>query len=145
MRNRVGEVASRYWSADTPAALRQLQQWVHPSMVEAQLARWPEGAQRRDGRVELITPPAFVHVVEGAPSGDRLIARLEARIAQDFFDAQGRCIRTERHPPEFSYHHWRHIDGQGWQLEGITAHFPRGEAPPSSVACGLAAVAQEDA
>lgn len=137
LRAHVQRVAQEFWAAPTPAALEVVKNWVRSEMVDVQLARWPAGAVRREVEVSFEHPPAFVHVEEGLETPDRVIARLSARIAQDFINAEGRCIRTERHPAWPSYHHWIHIDGQGWQLEAITENFPRRENPPSSVTCGI--------
>ena len=137
LRAHVERVAEQFWAAPTPLELEVVKNWVRRDMVEAQLSRWPAAAVRREAVVTLEHPAAFVHVTEGGNGPDRVIARLSARIAQDFINAEGRCIRTERHPAWPSYHHWVHIDGQGWQLEAITETFPRREAPPSSVSCGI--------
>ncbi|MEB3283888.1 MAG: hypothetical protein VKN33_01195 [Candidatus Sericytochromatia bacterium] len=139
LRAQMQRVAEEFWSAPTPEALEVVKNWVREEMVETQLSRWPTGAMRREVAVTFEHPPAFVHVQEGDPGPDRVIARLSARIAQDFINAEGRCIRTERHPAWPSFHHWVHIDGRGWQLEAITETFPRREGPPQSSSCNIKA------
>ncbi|MEB3328071.1 MAG: hypothetical protein VKQ33_02430 [Candidatus Sericytochromatia bacterium] len=137
LRDLVARTATAFWSAPTQEALERQQAWVRPEMLSRQAALWPPTAVRREVAVTLARPPAFVHVTEGGPGVDRVVARLEAHISQDFFQADGACIRSERHPTTASYHLWHHEDGQGWRLEAISEHFPTHEPTPSSVAVGI--------
>jgi hypothetical protein len=137
LRDLVTRTAVAFWSAPTREALEGQQAWVRPDMLSRQAALWPADAVRREAAVTLARPPVFVHVTEGGPGVDRVIARFEAHISQDFFLADGTCIRTERHPVTASYHLWHHEDGQGWRLEAISERFPSHEPIPSSVAVGI--------
>jgi hypothetical protein len=137
LRDLVTRTASAFWGAPTREALEGLQAWVQPEMLSQQAARWPVEAVRREAVVTMARPPVFVHVTEGGPGTDRVVVRFEAHIAQDFFRADGVCIRTERHPAGASYHLWHHEDGQGWRLEGISERFPTQEPIPSSTAVGI--------
>lgn len=137
LRDVADRTARRFWAAPTREDLEAIQPWVRPEMVARQLARWPEAAVRREVIVTQPRPPVFVHVTEGGPGPDRVIVRFEAHISQDFFRADGVCIRTERHPVGASYHVWHHHDGQGWRLEAISERFPSEEPPSSALSCGI--------
>ena len=137
MRDRVHATARDLWTLATRTDLERLQTWVHSDLLAETLRTWPARAFRREMRASFPHPPAFVQVVEGGPGEDRVIARVEAALEGDWLDIDGRRVRHERRPMTVSYHHWTHIDGQGWRLDHITSVPPVGEPPPSSVSCRI--------
>lgn len=137
LRDRVGTTARDLWAAPDRAALDRLQTWIHADLLGETLRAWPARAERREARVKLLQPPAFIHVAEGGQTPDRVIARVEAEVEADWLDGQGKRLKRERRTSLATYHHWTHIDGQGWRLDAIAPLPPVGEAPPSSVACRI--------
>lgn len=137
LRERVQKMARDLWSLPTREALTQLQTWVNPGLLRESLGGWPSRGDRREVTVRFTSPVAFVHVNEGGPGPDRLIARLNASLESAWYDARGRLLKKERQGARASYHTWIHIDGQGWQLDAILDTAPAHEPPPSSVSCRI--------
>lgn len=137
LRERVATTARDLWAAPDRAALERLQTWVHPDLLGETARTWPARAERREMKVKLLQPPAFIHVAEGGQAPDRVIARVEAEVEGDWLDGAGKRLRRERRTSLATYHHWTHIDGQGWRLDKIQPLPPVGVDPPSSVACRI--------
>lgn len=137
LRERVESTARDLWTLPTPADMERLQTWVHPELLGRTQRAWVSRAVRRDLRAAFRSPPSFVQVVEGGPGPDRVIVRIDAAVEGDWLDAAGKRLRRDRRGAEVSYHHWTHIDGQGWRLDQIDPLAPIGEPPPSSVACRI--------
>lgn len=137
LRERVATTASELWAAPDRASLERLQTWVHGDLIAEALRAWPARAERREAKVKLLQAPAFLHVTEGGPGPDRVIARVEAEVEGSWLDGAGKRIRRERRTATATYHHWTHIDGQGWRLDQVAPLPPVGESPPSSVACRI--------
>jgi len=144
LRERVETTARDLWTLPTLAAMERLQTWVHPELLSRTQRAWVPRAVRRELRAAFRSPPAFVQVVEGGPGHDRVIVRIEASVEGDWLDAAGKRLRRDRRSPEVTYHHWTHIDGQGWRLDQIEALAPVGEPPPSSVACRILPLAASE-
>jgi hypothetical protein len=132
LRMRVETTARDLWSLGTREEMAHLAMWVQPDVLAPALARWPQDTARREVRVRMVEPPAFVQVHEGGEQ-DRVVARLRAQWEATWLNAKGRVIRRERQRAFRSYHTWVHIDGQGWQLSAISAEPPLQEPAPSSV------------
>jgi hypothetical protein len=137
LRERVATTARDLWSAPDREALARLETWVHPDLLGEQARTWPPRAERREVRVKFVQAPAFLHVAEGGPDHDKVIARVESEIEGAWLDAHGKRLRRERRGAAATYHHWIHIDGQGWRLETIAPEPPVDAPPPSSVACRI--------
>ena len=137
LRERVETTARELWTLATKTELDRLRTWIHPELLNRHLQAWQPRATRRELRATFRTPPAFVQVVEGGPGPDRVIARVEASVEGDWLDAAGKRVKRDRRATVVSYHHWIHIDGQGWRLDQIEPQPPIGEPPPSSVACRI--------
>jgi hypothetical protein len=144
LRERFESTARDLWTLPTAAAMERLQTWVHPELLTRTLRTWVPRAVRRELRAAFRSPPAFVQVVEGGPGHDRVIVRIEASVEGDWLDAAGKRLRRDRRNVELTYHHWTHIDGQGWRLDQIEAQAPVGEPPPSSVACRILPLATSE-
>lgn len=137
LRERVATTARDLWAAPDRAALERLRTWVHPDLLGETVRAWPARAERREMKVKLLQPPAFIHIAEGGEDADRVIARVEAEVEGTWLDGDGKRLRRERRTSLATYHHWTHIDGQGWRLDRIAPLPPVGEGPPSSVACRI--------
>ena len=137
LRERVGATATDLWSAPDRPALDRLQTWVHADLL-AQVAKdWPARAERREVKVKLLAAPAFFHVAEGGPGPDRVIARVTAEVEGAWLDGGGKRVKRDRRAASTTWHHWTHIDGQGWRLDQVAALPPLDAPPPSSVACRI--------
>jgi hypothetical protein len=132
LRMRVETTARDLWSLGTRDEMANLAMWVQPDVLGPALARWPHDTARREVRVRMVEPAAFVQVHEGGEQ-DRVVARLRAQWETTWLNPKGRVIRRERQRAFRSYHTWVHIDGQGWQLAAISAEPPLQEPAPSSV------------
>lgn len=137
LRDRIAETARDLWSLSTRDDMARLQTWVHADLLEETLSIWPARAIRREVRVTFRGQPAFIHVAEGGDDDDRLIARLDAACEGAYMDAKGRRLKRDHRPLRSSYHHWVHIDGQGWRLDSIALQPPTSVDPPSSVSCRI--------
>lgn len=137
LRERVATTAKDLWAAPDRPALERLRTWVHADLLAQVTRAWPARAERREVKVKLLAPPAFFHVAEGGPDPDRVIARVEAEVEGAWLDAGGKRVRRERRTSGATWHHWTHIDGQGWRLDQVLDLPPLDAPPPSSVACRI--------
>lgn len=137
LRERVQKIARDYWGLPTRESMGQLQSWVNPQLLRQAVLGWPMKSERREVTVKFTAPVAFVQVNEGGPGPDRMIARLTAQLESLWYDAKGKLLKKERQGARATYHTWIHIDGQGWQLDGIADAPPTSEPPPSSVSCRI--------
>jgi hypothetical protein len=137
LRQWTSAIAREFWSAPTPETIARLQGRVSPELLAAAQAHWPHGAVRRDFQVRLSGPVVFIHVVEGAPWGDRLIIQVKAEWEGRFFDRTGLALKHEKQKRFVSFHTWAHTDGFGWELQAIDKRPPLLVTPPTSVSCRL--------
>lgn len=137
LRHRVQQTARDFWTAPTREALAGLAQWVGPDLLASARQHWPSASVKREATVAFEGRVAFMHVAEGGPHADRLIARLVAKRETRWLDANGKAIRHDRQRVSQTFHTWIHIDGQGWQLTAIAEAMPTSEPPPSSVSCRI--------
>jgi hypothetical protein len=136
LRGRVESTARDLWSLPTQEALANVAQWAQPAVLSHATGAWPARATRREVKLRLLEPAAFVQVQEGGEQ-DRVVARLRAQWEATWLNATGRVVKRERQTAFRSYHAWVHIDGLGWQLTAISSEPPLDEAPPSSVSCRI--------
>lgn len=133
LKARIGQTAIELISAPTPEALAPLRAWVVPALLEQ---AWLKNAERREVNAQLEGTVSIMQLHEGGPGPDEVVARLTLR-HETTWRRDGRVMKKQRLRPTKFYHHWRHIDGQGWQLEAITRSIDPAAAPPYSLSCRI--------